>query len=117
VALVLAAVGLYGVLSTTVRQRTGEIGMRMVCGANPSGILRDVLAEGLRLSAIGMALGLALTFSLTGLIRSMLVDVAPTDPLTFAAIIALFFAVAVLATLIPARRAAQVDPVVAMRQE
>jgi putative ABC transport system permease protein len=117
IALVLAAVGLYGVLSTTVRQRTGEIGMRMVCGAQPSGILRDVLIEGLRLSAIGVALGLAVTFSLTGLIRSMLVDVTPTDPLTFVVIVVVFFAVAVVATIVPARRASRVDPVVAMRQE
>ena len=116
VALVLAAVGLYGVLSTTVRQRTAEIGMRMVCGARPAGILRDVMIEGLKLSALGVALGLVVTFSLTGLVRSMLVAVAPTDPLTFVAIIAVFFAVAVVATLIPARRAARVDPVVAMRQ-
>jgi putative ABC transport system permease protein len=117
VALVLAAVGLYGVLSTTVRQRTAEIGMRMVCGAQPAGILRLVFADGLRLSVIGMVVGLGIALSVTGLMRSMLVSVTPTDPATFVAITVVFLAIVLLATLIPARRAARVDPVVAIRQE
>jgi putative ABC transport system permease protein len=117
VAVALAAVGLYGVLATTVRQRTAEIGVRMVCGAHPAGILRLVLAEGLRLSVVGMVLGLAVALALTNVIRSMLVSVTPTDPLTFAAITMLFLIVAMLAALIPAQRAARVDPVVAIRQQ
>ena len=117
VAVALAAVGLYGVLSTTVRQRTAEIGMRMVCGAHPRGILRLVLTEGLQLSAIGMLLGLGIALSLTGLIRSMLVSVTPTDPVTFVAISILFVVVVVLSAFIPALRAARVDPIVAIRQE
>jgi hypothetical protein len=117
VAIVLAAVGLYGVLSTTVRQRTAEIGMRMVCGAKPRGILRLVLTEGLQLSAVGIVLGLGIALSLTGLIRSMLVSVTPTDPITFVAISLLFVIVVVLSSFIPALRAARVDPIVAIRQD
>ena len=90
--------------------------MRMVCGAHPSGILRLVLGEGLRFSAVGMLLGLLIAFSLTNVIRSMLVSVTPTDPLTFAAISVLFLVVVVTSALIPALRAARVDPVVAIRQ-
>lgn len=116
VAVVLAAVGLYGVLTTTVRQRTAEIGMRMVCGAQPQGILRLVLADGLRLSALGMAIGLVLALSLTTVIQSLLVSVTPTDPATFVAITLLFFGVVIVSALIPALRAARVDPVVAIRQ-
>jgi len=116
VAVVLAAVGLYGVLSTTVRQRTPEIGLRIVCGAEPRRVLAMVLGEGLRLSVAGMTAGLLLATSLTGLIQSLLVEVSPTDPLTFAAISVLFLAIAAVSALVPARRAARVDPVVAIRQ-
>jgi putative ABC transport system permease protein len=116
IAVVLAAVGLYGVLATTVRQRTAEIGMRMVCGAQPTGILRLVLVEGLRLSAVGMVVGLVIALGLSGAIRSLLVSVTPTDPLTFAAITTLFFVVIILSTIIPALRASRVDPVVAIRE-
>ena len=116
VAVILAAIGLYGVLATTVRQRTAEIGMRMVCGAHPRGILRLVLAEGLQLSAVGMLLGFGIALSLTNVIQSMLVAITPTDPLTFAAITALFLVVVMTSALIPALRAARVDPVVAIRQ-
>jgi putative ABC transport system permease protein len=117
VAVVLAAIGLYGVLATTVRQRTAEIGMRMVCGAHPRGILRLVLSEGLKLSLVGMLLGLVMAMSLTSVIRSMLVSVTPTDPATLAGISALFLAVVIVSTLIPALRAARVDPAVAIRQQ
>ena len=117
VAVVLAAVGLYGVLATSVRQRTAEIGMRMVCGAQPGGILRLVLTEGVRLSAAGMLLGIVVAFSLTGVIRSMLVSVSPTDPVTLMAITLLFLAIVIVSALIPARRAALVDPAVALRAE
>jgi putative ABC transport system permease protein len=116
VAVALAAIGLYGVLATTVRQRTAEIGMRMVCGAHPRGILRLVLAEGLQLSALGMIFGLAMALSLTNAIRSLLVSVTPTDPTTFVSISLLFLVVVIVSALIPALRAARVDPIVAIRQ-
>jgi putative ABC transport system permease protein len=115
IAVILEAVGLYGVLATTVRQRTAEIGMRMVCGAEPNGILRLVLAEGLRLSAIGMIIGLVIALSVTDALQSMLVSVQPTDPMTFVSITGLFLVIVILSTLVPAMRAARVDPVVAIR--
>ncbi len=91
--------------------------MRMVCGAEPSSILRLVLTEGLQLCAVGMLLGLAVALSLTGLIRSLLVSITPSDPSTFAAITLLFIVVVTTSALIPALRAARVDPVVALRQQ
>jgi putative ABC transport system permease protein len=116
IAVVLAAVGLYGVLATTVRQRTAEIGMRMVCGAEPTGILRLVMIDGLKLSAIGIVIGLAIALSLTGVLQSMLVSITPTDPMTFVAITSLFVVIVLLSALVPALRASRVDPVVAIRQ-
>jgi len=117
VAVVLAAVGLYGVLSTIVRQRTAEIGMRMVFGAPRSSILNLVVGEGLKLSAVGIVLGLSGAFAITRVIASLLVGVNPTDPVTFAAIVALFGIVAVTASWIPARRASRLDPMAAIREE
>jgi predicted permease len=117
VALVLAAVGLFGVLSTIVRQRTAEIGMRMVFGAPRSSILKLVVGEGLRLSAVGIVLGLAGAFAVTRVMASMLVGVEPTDPLTFAAIVLLFATIAAAASWMPARRAARLDPMNAIREE
>ena len=117
IAALLAAVGLYGVLSTVVRQRTAEIGVRMALGAAPSSIFRLVVGQGLRLSAAGIILGLAAAFELTRAMTSMLVGVKPTDPATFAAMAALFFAIAALASWLPARRAAALDPTTALREE
>ncbi len=117
VAAVLAAVGLYGVLSTIVRQRTSEIGMRMVFGAPRRSILNLVVGEGLRLSAAGVALGIAGALAVTRVMTSMLVGVQPTDPLTIAAIVVLFSIVAVVASLVPARRASRLDPMSAIRHE
>ena len=117
VAVVLAVVGLYGVLSTVVRQRTAEIGVRMAFGATRGNILRLVVGEGLRLSAVGVAAGLAAAFLVTGLMRSMLVSVTPTDPATFASITALFLAISALAAWVPARRAARLAPTLALRDE
>jgi predicted permease len=117
IAAVLAAVGLYGVLSTSVRQRTPELGMRMVLGAPRSLILRLVMRHGLRLSAIGVGAGLVGALALTQGMRNILVGVAPTDPLTFIAMVAFFGAIAAAASYVPARRAAALDPNAALRQE
>jgi len=117
VAVLLAAVGLYGVLSTIVRQRTAEIGMRMVFGAPRASILNLVVGEGLRLSAAGMVTGIAGALAATRVMASLLVGVNPTDPITFAAIALLFAAIAVTASWLPAHRASRLDPMVAIREE
>ena len=117
VAALLAGVGLYGVLSTVVRQRTAEIGVRMALGAAPTGVFGLMIGYGLRLSAIGIAAGLAAALLLTRAISSMLVGTKPTDPISFVAMAVLFFLIALLATWIPARRAARLDPSIALREE
>jgi len=117
VATLLAAVGLYGVLSTVVRQRTAEIGVRMAVGAAPETVFRLVVGYGLKLSAAGIAIGLCAAFALTRVMTSMLVGVKATDPSTFATISILFFLIAALASWIPARRAAGLDPMAALREE
>jgi len=117
VAVVLSGVGLYGVLSTVVRQRTAEIGVRMALGAQTEGIFRLVIGQGMRLSLIGIGVGLATSLVMTRVIRSMLVGVAPTDPITFGAVALLFFAIAVVSCWLPARRAAGLDPSIALRDE
>jgi putative ABC transport system permease protein len=117
IAVVLAAVGLYGVLATIVRQRTAEIGMRMVFGAQQQDIFRLIVLEGLRLSVVGIAAGLVAAFVLTQIVSSVIVGITPTDPATFAIITALFFTVAMCACWIPARRAARLDPTVALREQ
>ena len=117
VALILAAVGLYSVLSTTVRQRTSEIGVRMAFGAAHGSIFRMMVTQGLRLSAVGIAAGIAAAFLLTGAMRTMLVGVEPTDPATFAAMAAGFLIIAVIACGLPAWRASRLDPMVALREE
>jgi predicted permease len=117
VAVLLAAVGLYGVLSTVVRQRTAEIGVRMTLGATPASIFNLVVGHGLRLSAAGIAGGLVAAFGLTRLLTSLLVGVRATDPATFAAMAVLFFAIATIASWLPARRAAGLDATAALREE
>jgi predicted permease len=117
VAALLAAVGLYGVLSNAVRQRTAEIGLRMALGAGPGSVFSLVVGQGLRLSTAGIAIGLAAAFGLTRVMSSMLVGVEPHDPITFAGIAALFFAISAFACWLPARRAAALDPTVALREE
>ena len=117
VALVLAAVGLYSVLSTTVRQRTAEIGVRMAFGAAQTSIFRLMVVQGLKLSAIGIGAGLVAAFLLTGAMRTMLVGVEPTDPATFVAMSAGFLIIAVVACGLPAWRASRLDPMVALRDE
>lgn len=117
VALILAAVGLYSVLSTTVRQRTAEIGVRMAFGAGHSSIFKMMVMQGLRLSALGIGLGLAAALLLTSAMRTMLVGVEPTDPATFAAMIVGFLVIAAVACGVPALRASRLDPMVALRDE
>lgn len=114
-ALLLTLVGLYGVLAYAVSRRRREIGVRMALGAQRGNITRLVLREGLLLAGIGLALGWIGTLAVTRVLRSLLYGVTPTDPLTFAAITLLLAAVALLACLIPARRAARTDPMVALR--
>ena len=117
IAALLAGVGLYGVLATSVRQRTAEIGVRMALGAAPSRIFRLMVGKGLYLSAIGIAIGLLAAFLLTRVLASMLVEVKPTDPVTFISVAVLFLLIAILASWLPAHRAAGLDPTTALRQE
>src|SRR5690349_16045681 len=117
IAALLAGVGLYGVLATLVRQRTAEIGVRMALGAAPSRIFRLMIGKGLYLSGIGIAIGLVGAFVITRILASMLVEVKPTDPLTFASVAVLFLVIAVFASFLPARRAAGLDPTTALRNE
>lgn len=114
---VLAGVGLYGVLSTAVRQRTAEIGVRMALGAEQERIFKLIVGQGFRLSAIGIGIGLVAAFGLTRMMHAMLVGVRPTDPATFGAIAVLFLLIGVGSAWLPARRAARLDPSRALRDE
>ena len=117
VALILAGLGIYGVMSCLVAQNTREMGIRMALGARPGDLLRMTLRQGLLMAMIGLGLGLAGSFALTSVVQSRLYRVTPTDPLTYIAVSVLLVAVALLATYIPARRAARLDPMVALRWE
>ncbi len=116
-ALVLSAVGLFGVLTYLVSLRRAEIGVRLALGADPGHVLRLVLGSGLRLSLVGTLVGCLAAFALVRLLGGLLHDVRPHDPLTFAAVPALLLVVAALASLLPAWRATRVDPATTLRAE
>jgi putative ABC transport system permease protein len=116
-ALALAAIGIYGVLSYAVAARTREIGVRIAIGARRRDVIGMVLGNAARLAALGLGAGLAAALLLTRLLSGILFDVRPFDPATYAAVSAILFGVALLAALVPARRASIVDPMTALRQE
>ena len=116
-ALLLAAIGTYGVLSYVVTERRREIGIRMALGAERGRVLRNVMGHGLKMTCVGLAAGLAAALLLTRLMETLLFGVRPSDPATLAGVAALITAVAAAASLVPAVRATRVDPMVALRDE
>ena len=117
VGLTLAAIGLYGVMSYSVRRRTREIGIRMALGARPGAVLKMVLAQGLALTGIGLVIGLGIAVGLGRFTASLLYGISGTDLPTFIAVHGVLLAVALLATVVPAFRAARVQPTTALRHE
>ena len=116
-ALVLAARGLFSVMAYAVSQRTAEIGIRMALGAQSADVYRPILGRALRLAVTGIVIGLGLSLALTRLVASQLIGISVTDPITYIAVPLLLCAVALAASIIPARRAIKVDPLVALRAE
>ena len=117
IALFLAAIGIYGVMAYSVAQRTQEIGVRMALGARQVHVLRLIFGQSLLMLTIGTIIGLAGAFALTRLMSTLLFEVTATDPLTYVSVVGLLTVVALLACYIPARRAAKVDPLIALRYE
>ena len=113
----LASIGLYGMIAYHVGQRTQEIGVRMALGARAADIIRDVLVQGGRFALIGIAVGILLAAGLAQLLKGLLLGISPFDPITYAAVAALLVAICLVASFVPARRATAVDPLVALRAE
>jgi putative ABC transport system permease protein len=116
-ALILAAVGIYGVVAYAVAQRTQEIGVRMALGAQPGAVVWMVLGRTLLLSAAGVALGACGALAATRILASLLFEITPTDPATYSAVASIILLVALAAAVVPASRAARIDPVVALRHD
>jgi ABC-type antimicrobial peptide transport system permease subunit len=116
-ALLLAAVGIYGVLSYTVRRRVREIGIRMALGASHSDVLRMIVTDGMKPILLGVGIGLAAALALSRLVASLVFGVRPTDPLTFAAVVLILITVGMLANVLPAYRATRIEPVRTLREE
>jgi len=117
VAVLVSAIGLYGLISWSVSQRGREFGVRLALGARRHEMLRLVLGQGMRITVIGTGIGVTTAFATSHLMQSMLFGVAPADPLTLAAVAGLVTGVALLAALVPARRAIRVDPLISLREE
>jgi putative ABC transport system permease protein len=117
VGLILVTIGVYSVIAYATARRTHEIGIRMALGAQPQNILGLIVGQGARMAIAGVILGLAASFAVTRLLRSMLFEVQPSDPLIFAGVSVLLLAITLLACYIPARRAMRVDPMVALHYE
>jgi putative ABC transport system permease protein len=116
-ALLLAGLGIYGVMAYATSQRTREIGIRLALGAQRGDVMKLVVVQGMKLALIGMVLGLPASFALTRLIKSLLFGVGPADPLAFGAAVSMLAIATLLACYIPARRAAKVDPMMALRHD
>ena len=116
-ALVLSAIGIFGMIAYTVSQRTHEFGVRLALGAKPQTVLQLVLGEGFKIVIMGVVFGIGAAFVLTRFMRTLLYGVGPNDPLTFALVAVLFTLVALAACYIPGRRASRVDPIIALRYE
>src|SRR5207302_11010612 len=116
-AVALAAIGIYGVVHYAVAERTREIGVRIALGATPGEVLRLIVLQGMRLPVAGILLGLGAASGLTRVMAHLLFGVAPTDPVTFAAVAGGLVAASLVACVLPARRAARTDPVIALRQD
>ncbi len=117
IALALAAIGIYGLISYTVAQRTGEIGVRLALGARPADVLLLMVRQGMAPALGGIVVGLVGAWAATRVIRSLLYDVSATDPITYLGVVLFLGAVALLAAYLPARRATRVDPMIALRSE
>ncbi len=117
IALLLAAVGIYGVMSYTVAQRTREVGVRIALGSGRARVVRLVVRQGMLPAVVGLMLGTTLALAVSGLLRSQLFEIGPADPQTFLGVFVLIAAVSLLACYLPARRAARIDPVRCLRHE